>query len=284
MSKSRPARKNGGNLAPEGEHPLSLMFPGMEREEYDALEDSIRRRGLDEPITVYEGQILDGRHRFRACHSLQIKPRFTSFSGTEEEALQFVIDKNAARRHLTPSRRAAIAAQYIDKLPPAKRGEGKRRERVAKQFGISDGLLASAMRVLSRDPVSIGRIESGALSASAAERMLNRAGKQEPESDHVPRDTDKAAKDHLALLRRTARLARELWKNLREIPRGWDDLPAGSPPEVWAAAGELKMNLCSLVLFLREDHTEIGAQFDPDKWPGMGEEDPAPAGDPEEAP
>ena len=50
-------------------HPLANVFPLLEGEEFDALVADIAASGLCEAVWLYEGQILDGRNRYRACQA-----------------------------------------------------------------------------------------------------------------------------------------------------------------------------------------------------------------------
>jgi len=45
-------------------HELCLLFPRCTDEELQLLVSDIRENGLQTPITLYEGQILDGRNRY----------------------------------------------------------------------------------------------------------------------------------------------------------------------------------------------------------------------------
>lgn len=102
-------------------HELANMFPMMISDQRAALTDSIKAEGLQDPIIKFEGLILDGRNRMRACVDLGIKPKFKTFSGTADEALSFVITKNLKRRHLTPAQRAKIGASLATLKPHQKK-------------------------------------------------------------------------------------------------------------------------------------------------------------------
>jgi hypothetical protein len=101
-------------------HPLAKIFPPMEPKEFKLLVTDIKKpHGLREAITLYEGKILDGVHRYRACLQAKVEPWAIDFEGDEAAAAAFVISKNAHRRHLKPAqKRKAIAA--LLKLYPEK--------------------------------------------------------------------------------------------------------------------------------------------------------------------
>jgi ParB-like chromosome segregation protein Spo0J len=48
-------------------HELAECFPLIAGNEFAELVASIRARGQHEPITLFNGLILDGRNRYRAC-------------------------------------------------------------------------------------------------------------------------------------------------------------------------------------------------------------------------
>lgn len=108
-------------------HPLSDIFPSMTEGEYRALKGDIERKGLLEPICIFEGKILDGRHRYRACLELgheaisEVRREYwENISNTQLEEYEgtdpvgYIISKNIQRRHLSESQRAMVAARLAN--------------------------------------------------------------------------------------------------------------------------------------------------------------------------
>lgn len=93
------------------QHPLSAAFPAMPADQFEALRDSISDIGVQEPITVYEGMVLDGWHRYSAANELGMECPTAELGEVDPQA--FVIAKNKARRHITSSQiAAAVVAVY----------------------------------------------------------------------------------------------------------------------------------------------------------------------------
>lgn len=97
-------------------HPISLLFPAMSGEEYEFLLDDIRNQGLKHPITLLDGKILDGWHRYRACREAGVEPRFVRLPGGSD-ALAEVISQNLARRQLSPAQRYGVFLRIADQFP-----------------------------------------------------------------------------------------------------------------------------------------------------------------------
>jgi ParB-like chromosome segregation protein Spo0J len=93
-------------------HEYADKFPMLAEPELKELADDIKKNGLLEPIRIYQDKILDGRNRYAACKLAGVTPRLVIFSGTDEEAMAFVVSENLSRRHLNESQRAMIAADF----------------------------------------------------------------------------------------------------------------------------------------------------------------------------
>lgn len=97
-------------------HPLAELFPDLSAGEFSEMVQSIKDDGLDEPIVVSDGKILDGRHRYKACLKAGVNPTTVAYDGpkTPEAIAKFVWRANGVRRHLTASQRSMIAAKMAN--------------------------------------------------------------------------------------------------------------------------------------------------------------------------
>lgn len=105
--------------APEMEaHEACSMVPDMTPEEFERLCCSIvDGGGLLCPIVLYEGKILDGRQRYRACLHVGVEPTFVEVERTgrwaelpdDEFILEYIEFANVARGHHTAEDRARIS-------------------------------------------------------------------------------------------------------------------------------------------------------------------------------
>ena len=109
------------------------IFPEAKPDDYARLIDDIRQNGFDtkQPVTIYQGEVLDGWNRQRACDELGINPSYTTFSGTDTDAIAFVMRTNK-RRNLNSGQWACIAAEADELLAVIrKQVERDRREKQA---------------------------------------------------------------------------------------------------------------------------------------------------------
>jgi hypothetical protein len=96
-------------------HPIASMFPALSDGELAELAEDIRKNGLIQPITLFEGMVLDGRNRLKACGMVGVAARFEVYLGDDAQA--FCISRNLARRHLTVEGRKEIARQLLERDP-----------------------------------------------------------------------------------------------------------------------------------------------------------------------
>ena len=174
-------------------HPACKLFPKLGDVELRELANDLRANGLQNPIVLLDGKILDGRNRHAACKLAKVKPRFEEWKG-DGSPVEWVISQNLMRRHLTASQRAVVA---IDLLPLLEK-EAKQRQRKSnsyRQNGRSAHLCAdrngtgraseAAARIVrssaryvemvkeisKQSPELVDRIRSGELNVLEAKRM-----------------------------------------------------------------------------------------------------------------
>ena len=128
-------------------HPLAKIFPDMQVEEYEALKESISQHGQREPIVLFEGQVIDGQHRLKACIDLNIEPAVTELEAVNDP-VAFVVDANLIRRHLETGQRAMIAEQLASWLPAGQQQSTPQRSREGN--GLSAKQASDLMKVSTR--------------------------------------------------------------------------------------------------------------------------------------
>lgn len=167
-------------------HALAAIPPRMSEQQFLKLRDDIKSNGLLAPIILFNGQILDGRHRHRACAELGIEPKFVQFDGSEDEAARYVYSTNCARRHSTTGQLAASAVKFeawfaekakermlagvsVDPPENSTEGRGDSRDAAAALVGVSNYSVSQAKAVMKAAiPEVIELLESGAMSLHEA--------------------------------------------------------------------------------------------------------------------
>ncbi len=98
--------------------PCVELFPAMNSDEFNALKQSIQRNGQSEPILLFRGQVVDGRHRLKACQELAIEPKVETLSVKNyEQAKSMAFARNINRRNLATGQRALMAAALCTRKP-----------------------------------------------------------------------------------------------------------------------------------------------------------------------
>lgn len=125
-------------------HKLANLFPLIEGDEFKGLVEDIGQNGQLEPVWLYEGKILDGRNRYRACLELGIEPKFKQYEG--DEPLSFVISLNLHRRHLTTEQKLKIGLKMLPEFEA--RAKERQREYHGNQYDNNEsGLVVKLPQV-----------------------------------------------------------------------------------------------------------------------------------------
>lgn len=224
-------------------HPLSAAFPDMDPTDFASLVADIEKNGLREHGWVFEGMILDGWHRYRACEESGVRFRWEQYDGTDP--IGFVRSRNLERRHLTPSQRAAAivachawrpigANQHGGSVPGTDPAPSS--AEMAKQAGVST---ITIDRAKAAQRAGLGEaVRDGAMSAKTAADLAKGRDPQAKRAD--PKDRKIAELE--------ARVA-ELEEELEQVRDG----AAEAVEAAEAAQQMLKTDAGVLVLQLRAE-------------------------------
>lgn len=183
-------------------HRLSEMFGDISGEAYDALRTDIGHNGfMNTEILTYEGQILDGWHRYRIAKELDRVEDlvFKDVSGDGIDPVMRVLSNNLHRRHLSASQRAQIAVEAYEWYERGgdRRSDGfnapndamKTKKELAKMANVGIGTIDRAKKV-SRAGLA-ETVISGEKTASQIikeEKAKDTPRQHEELTNHTPRE------------------------------------------------------------------------------------------------
>lgn len=172
-------------------HPAADIFPMMSEPEIKELGKDILKNELKDPIVTYQGKILDGRNRFKACELVGKPAKFIALDADEKfDPVAYSLSANLHRRHLSESQRATVAgrvkpfyeakarermeagtkADPVENLP---QGASRARDAAGAALNVSGKSVDHATKVLKHGaPETIAAVEQGSLAVSAASKLV----------------------------------------------------------------------------------------------------------------
>ncbi len=194
-------------------HEIANIFPMMNDVEINGLRESIKK-GFDKyfPILLYEGKILDGRNRYKACQLEKIEPLYNDFTG--DDPIEFVIKANSNRRHLTPGQKAFASLEakrlYAEKAKENQVLSGKydrfgnnqvfqnlekpdykiddsinATQKAASLFGVNNDYVSSAAQIEEHAPDIADKVKSGDWTMNRAKSEYKRRKKKEAVEEYT---------------------------------------------------------------------------------------------------
>lgn len=177
-------------------HPAALLMP-LDEDNIPGLADDIRANGLADDIELFDGKVIDGRRRLRACQLAGVAPRFKAVSPADP--VTYVLSKQN-RRDLTPSQRAMIGARAtklrdelaaaakerhatavarsnraradkpsVEPVPPMDTEPAKSRDAIGKLVGVSGRTIDFATKVVERGiPELAQAVDEGRMAVKTA--------------------------------------------------------------------------------------------------------------------
>jgi ParB-like chromosome segregation protein Spo0J len=123
------------------QHPIAmaLMPGGMDEQEFTAFCEDIEQRGIIMPVTLYEGKVLDGWHRYRAAKRTGSAPKFITYDGKDPAG--YIASVNVHRRKLSSLQRALVGARLH-------RDYGLTQREACKKLGISNEVITLVLKAM----------------------------------------------------------------------------------------------------------------------------------------
>lgn len=153
-----------------GFHPAASLFPLIDGTELEALANDIRKHGLLDPIVLYEGKVLDGRNRLRACELAGVEPRFVEWNQDGQTPTEWVVSENLHRRHLTTGQRAALALDLLPRLE----ADARERQRTARPGVRGGSLLPESAEAIDSHEKAADLVGVGRSTVAKAKAIQNR--------------------------------------------------------------------------------------------------------------
>lgn len=181
-------------------HPLADLFPRIPVDDFRAMVQSIAKFGQKQKIILFEGKILDGRHRYEACLEAGVKPQFEEYKG--DDPIGYVEAVNFHRRHMDSSQRAAVAYSLETTTWGGNRKKSQEngvknqdanlrldpehtRAENAERYNVSERSINSAGQIAKQSPELFEKVKQGEITVNAALNELKQEEKSEEESDVV---------------------------------------------------------------------------------------------------
>lgn len=139
-------------------------------ERLDELAESIRERGVIQPLIVREAngqlELIAGERRWRACQKIEVEEVPVIIrDATDVEAMEMALIENLQREGLDPIEEAEAYARLFREF-------GLKQEEIARRVGKNRATVANAIRLLDLDPAVQALVSQKLLSTGHAKAIL----------------------------------------------------------------------------------------------------------------
>lgn len=198
-------------------HPLAEIFPLIQGKDFVELKADIKANGLHEPIVMYQGMILDGRNRFRACQETGTAAKFSEYTGDSPAA--YVVSLNLHRRHMDSGQKAAISVDFLPILEEEARSrqskaggdnrnralnqkfdeaeKGQALDKAAEMFGTNRQYVSDAKKLKEEKPAVFEEVKAGTKTLTQAKRELREEKREQRRQENREKVSQAAAPEQL---------------------------------------------------------------------------------------
>ncbi len=175
------------------QHPLSAAFPAMSAEDFQGLKDSITDIGVQNPITLFEGMVIDGWHRYKAANELGMDCQSKDLDNWIDP-VAFVRAQNKDRRHLPLSAWALIEVSLREWKPSHRPDKGElssplqaSNQEMADAVGVTKRTIQQAKAVQSNATAEvIAAVKSGEIGLPKAAAIAKLPKEEQAAAIHKP--------------------------------------------------------------------------------------------------
>lgn len=188
-------------------HEAANIFP-MGEETIAELAEDIRKNGQAVPIERWNGKLLDGRRRLKACGYARVAPIFRDLDPAKvPDPVAYVLSLNFHRRNLTTSQKAMVGARAreiydrearerqkaaggdrrsgkvgsVPVISPEPYRRGDSRDMIGKAVGVGGSTIDAATKVLKEGTTEqVAAVESGKASVYTVAKEIENP---EPEEE-----------------------------------------------------------------------------------------------------
>jgi|GEM_PF-2779539 len=176
------------------EHEFSKRLPERTPEQQASLDLDIGTSGVNEPLTMFEGDILCGRHRYKSCIKFGLAIPYVIFEGTREDASLLARSSNSnSLVQYTKSQLAMSAAmdedvQGLFQIAAKKKKanlvsnssemeffpiQGTAIEFASKLYGVNERYIRKARSIFDKNKVLSKLVFDGEMTLSQADAEIN---------------------------------------------------------------------------------------------------------------
>lgn len=139
----------------------------LPEDELEDLAEDIKTNGLQHPIVVKDGELIDGRNRLAACELAGVEPSYEELDS--QDPVAYILSANLARRHMSKGQRAMAGVWAYDGVI--------KQEDTARVVGVDQGYVSRARQVLDADPDLADQVLAGIIPLNEAHSTIQQRRK-----------------------------------------------------------------------------------------------------------
>lgn len=250
------------------QHPLSAAFPAMGADDFQALKDSIENIGVQNPITLFDGMVIDGWHRYTAATELGMDCPTVELGDVDPR--DFAWGQNGPRRHMTSARLAlAVTAVYAWRpagnpalsQPGSACRVGKTSAELAQIAGVSERTIRQAKAIQTKAaPEVVEAVKRGEIGGEKAAKIAQLP--KEKQAAAIANPVSKPAKAPAPQAHDNDHKLDDAAQTIRELSNENDQLRDRLAVEQMDASEEAKSEAAATIAEMRDRIKALEAELD----------------------